>query len=383
MDRIQGPGASPEQTFVGGNAFLGQPGTVVTPEFLNDLQEELIKGLIEYAGLVPALGQQNQIRQAVQLVTGSSGGQTGAIAQQGLVYPVHSFQREWPSPIVLASSALQRNPNPGIEAGSTSGPPSATNTLEANGYAGGTDNQQDGHLWPYQSFGGQMQGDSSVASGFFPGCWALEGINHYAWPDFVTPSGMIGMGGGRIRCQLDGTVSIQAVENVDYQIEIIIGRQLQTAWNSGNGGEVGSSGGFNANRAISILSPKLNSSTSYGSGLKDLRVIIDFVPLFKRVIRGTVQFIIGVTNADADAVVNATRFFTYTGPGTLNFNAHTPMQRWKILFKIDAATGGFLSKTVNNTPFGGAGSSPPRAAQDGNKVRLRFDHFRVDYIPGV
>lgn len=60
MHRIDGPGATPENMFTDGDPVAGTPATVVTDEFMNDVQEELIS-LLTAAGITPVKGTQDQV----------------------------------------------------------------------------------------------------------------------------------------------------------------------------------------------------------------------------------------------------------------------------------------------------------------------------------
>lgn len=64
MDRINHPTATPGRQFTEGDAGSGTPATVVTAQFLNGMQEELV-GVIEAAGLSPNASLVNQLRRAI------------------------------------------------------------------------------------------------------------------------------------------------------------------------------------------------------------------------------------------------------------------------------------------------------------------------------
>lgn len=86
MHRIDGPGATVDKKFTEGDPVAGVPATVVTDDFMNDVQEELIS-LLNAAGITPVKGTQDQVLKSVlkilqdglgnysayQLVTGSAG----------------------------------------------------------------------------------------------------------------------------------------------------------------------------------------------------------------------------------------------------------------------------------------------------------------------
>lgn len=64
MDRINHPTATPGRQFTEGDPGSGTPATVVTAQFLNGIQEELV-GVIEAAGLSPNAAVVNQLRRAI------------------------------------------------------------------------------------------------------------------------------------------------------------------------------------------------------------------------------------------------------------------------------------------------------------------------------
>ena len=64
MHRIDGPGATVDGKFTEGDPVGGVQATVVTDDFLNDVQEELIS-LLTAAGVAPVKGTQDQVLQSV------------------------------------------------------------------------------------------------------------------------------------------------------------------------------------------------------------------------------------------------------------------------------------------------------------------------------
>ena len=64
MHRIDGPGATVDNKFTDGDPVGGVQATVVTDDFLNDVQEELIS-VLAAAGLTPVKGTQDQVLQAI------------------------------------------------------------------------------------------------------------------------------------------------------------------------------------------------------------------------------------------------------------------------------------------------------------------------------
>ncbi len=64
MHRIDGPGATAQNTFTEGSPTGGVPATVVTDDWLNDVQENIAKA-IENAGITLAKGNYQQLTQAI------------------------------------------------------------------------------------------------------------------------------------------------------------------------------------------------------------------------------------------------------------------------------------------------------------------------------
>lgn len=64
MHRIDGPGATVDNKFTDGDPVGGVQATVVTDDFLNDVQEELIS-VLAAAGVTPVKGTQDQVLQAI------------------------------------------------------------------------------------------------------------------------------------------------------------------------------------------------------------------------------------------------------------------------------------------------------------------------------
>lgn len=74
MHRIDGPGATVDNKFTDGDPVGGLPATMVTDEWLNDVQEELMS-VLSAAGIAPLKGAQDQLLKAIR---GVSGGVIGA-----------------------------------------------------------------------------------------------------------------------------------------------------------------------------------------------------------------------------------------------------------------------------------------------------------------
>lgn len=70
MERITGPGATPDNLFTEGNPALGIDATTVTANWLNGVQEELIY-ILEEAGITPNGASSTQVMEALwdQFVT--------------------------------------------------------------------------------------------------------------------------------------------------------------------------------------------------------------------------------------------------------------------------------------------------------------------------
>lgn len=69
MHRIDGPGAV-NGLFTEGDPSAPQMATVVTAAWLNDIQENLAR-LLEAAGILPVKGDYDQVRQAINLLSGA------------------------------------------------------------------------------------------------------------------------------------------------------------------------------------------------------------------------------------------------------------------------------------------------------------------------
>ena len=71
MHRIDGPGAAPGGLFTEGNPTSGVPATVVTDDFLNDVQENICY-VIEQASIALTKGDQTQLRAAIVAMISAS-----------------------------------------------------------------------------------------------------------------------------------------------------------------------------------------------------------------------------------------------------------------------------------------------------------------------
>lgn len=93
MHRIDGPGATAENRFTDGDPVAGTPATMVTDDFMNDVQEEIMSVLTD-RGIAPVKGVQNQlltaikalvanIAQATELIRGAAKIATQALTNAG------------------------------------------------------------------------------------------------------------------------------------------------------------------------------------------------------------------------------------------------------------------------------------------------------------
>ena len=71
MHRIDGPGATADDKFTEGDPVAAVPATVVTDDWLNDVQEELIS-ILAAAGIDPVKGTQNQVLAAINSLIANS-----------------------------------------------------------------------------------------------------------------------------------------------------------------------------------------------------------------------------------------------------------------------------------------------------------------------
>ena len=65
VHKIQGAGATAENEFTEGNPGAGTPATVITDDWMNTVQRELV-ALVEAVGLVPTLGDDDQLLEALR-----------------------------------------------------------------------------------------------------------------------------------------------------------------------------------------------------------------------------------------------------------------------------------------------------------------------------
>lgn len=101
MHRIDGPGATAENRFTDGDPVAGTRATVVTDDFMNDVQEELIS-ILAAAGVTPVKGTQNQLLQSIYKLAQNQVAQAYTTAGTGTVLTLT------PSPAISAYAANQR-----------------------------------------------------------------------------------------------------------------------------------------------------------------------------------------------------------------------------------------------------------------------------------
>ena len=101
MYRIDGPGATVDNKFTEGDPVGGVQATVVTDDFLNDVQEELIS-VLAGAGVTPEKGTQDQVLQAIYKL---------AQSQKATAFPAGGTATALtlaPTPAITAYAANQR-----------------------------------------------------------------------------------------------------------------------------------------------------------------------------------------------------------------------------------------------------------------------------------
>lgn len=83
MHRIDGPGATVDNKFTDGDPVGGVQATVVTDDWLNDVQEELLS-VLAAVGITPVKGTQNQILAAIRRFSGGFSALAGFSTSQTL-----------------------------------------------------------------------------------------------------------------------------------------------------------------------------------------------------------------------------------------------------------------------------------------------------------
>ena len=174
MDRINDPSA-PNKTFVDADLTAGVPGTIVRALFLMGLQEELVAGLIEYAGLTPDPADLTQVRKAIQRVAPGAPAVRGLRGSNNAVAP--NTRMDFSADLVVL-----RNPGTG---GCTSvvPPGTLTNDLGVSG-AGGAASAISASTWVHFYYvWGPSAGLSTTASTAAPptGPALPSGYTHWAY----------------------------------------------------------------------------------------------------------------------------------------------------------------------------------------------------------
>ncbi len=101
MHRIDGPGATVDGKFTEGDPVGGIQATVVTDDWLNEVQEEII-GVLTSAGVTPVKGTQNQLASAIAKIIQGQLGNAVTTAGTATAYTLT------PSPAIAAYAAGQR-----------------------------------------------------------------------------------------------------------------------------------------------------------------------------------------------------------------------------------------------------------------------------------
>lgn len=179
MDAIDTPG-SVAGRFQNGNPALGTLGTVVGAKALNGFQEEPLN-VIRAAGLVPSATEENQLLQAIQILTGGDVS-THALAMAaalGIGRVDHGRAGEPRAAITLLRQS-------GVwPAGTTPLAPTAGNTVGANEYAAGV---YPGNAWPYMTIGARLL---STTAGSYPAAISGSGVNYYRNGGFFLEGGLL------------------------------------------------------------------------------------------------------------------------------------------------------------------------------------------------
>lgn len=102
MHRIDGPGATVDNKFTDGDPVGGVPATLVTDDWLNDVQEELLS-VLTAAGITPVKGTQNQVLAAIRSL---SPGITGSMKNASLSVTSAAASATFIASEVVVSTAL-------------------------------------------------------------------------------------------------------------------------------------------------------------------------------------------------------------------------------------------------------------------------------------
>lgn len=102
MHRIDGPGATVDNRFTDGDPVTGIQATVVTDEWANDIQEELMS-VLAAGGVAPVKGVQDQVLKAIRAITG---GVVGASRNVRMSVPTANASAALTADQIYVSSAL-------------------------------------------------------------------------------------------------------------------------------------------------------------------------------------------------------------------------------------------------------------------------------------
>lgn len=87
MHRIDGAGATIGNLFTEGNPGLGIPATVVTDDWANDVQEEIVNVILDQ-GITLVKGTQNQLLNAIKSLVGFGGNESNQVIDNNQASPV-------------------------------------------------------------------------------------------------------------------------------------------------------------------------------------------------------------------------------------------------------------------------------------------------------
>lgn len=102
MHRIDGPGATVDNKFTDGDPIGGVQATMVTDDWLNDVQEELLS-VLAAAAITPVKGTQNQVLAAIRAL---SPGITGSMKNASLSVTAASASATFTASEVVVSTTL-------------------------------------------------------------------------------------------------------------------------------------------------------------------------------------------------------------------------------------------------------------------------------------
>lgn len=85
MHRIDGPGATVDNRFTDGDPVGGIQATILTDDWANDVQEELMS-LLGAASIAPVKGTQNQVLAAVRAIISARSGSAGGFSFRNIIH---------------------------------------------------------------------------------------------------------------------------------------------------------------------------------------------------------------------------------------------------------------------------------------------------------